>query len=207
MSVLQQIASASAQKSQTANEQLAQKIVAGNDKAAVKELVLHLTNKQKAITHDCIKVLYETGAEKPALIQEYADDFLNLLQSKDNRMQWGAMTAIDTITTLQPEKVFKKLKDIIAVAKAGSVITRDHCVGILIKLAALPKYKGVALKYLLEELNTAPTNQLPMYAEQLLPVVTGADTEAFKKLLSARLHEIEKESKQKRVAKVIGKLK
>lgn len=207
MSVLQQIASASGQKTQTANTQLAQKIVANNDREAIKELVVNLQNKQKAIAHDCIKVLYEAGTEKPALLEPYIDEFLSLLQSKDNRMQWGAMTAIDTITALQPAPVFKNLKAIIAVAKSGSVITRDHCVAILVKLAAISKYKPIACNYLLEELNTAPTNQLPMYAEQILPVASGEYAAAFKKLLSLRLEEIEKESKQKRVVKVIAKLK
>src|SRR5690349_22821742 len=46
---------------------------------------------------DSIKVLYEIGTEKPALIAKHSQVFTKLLQSKNNRMQWGAMAALDAV--------------------------------------------------------------------------------------------------------------
>jgi hypothetical protein len=116
------------------------------------------------------------------------------------------MTALHTITSEKPEAVYNVLPTIIAVAEKGSVITNDHCVGILIKLAAIKKYADDAFALLLERLKISPTNQLPMYAENALPVVNEANKSVFIKTLTARLDEIEKETKRARVEKVIKKL-
>lgn len=53
---------------------------------------------------------------------------------------------------------------------------------------------------------TCPTNQLPMYAENAIPIVNAANRGAFVRVLASRLDEIEKESKRSRVQKVIKKV-
>jgi len=116
------------------------------------------------------------------------------------------MTALHTITNEKPEAVYNALPTIIAVADKGSVITNDHCVGILIKLAAVKKYAEDAFQLLLERLKICPTNQLPMYAENALPVIDEKNKAVFIKTLTARLNEIEKETKRARVENVIKKL-
>lgn len=79
-------------------------------------------------------MIYEIGVIKPKLLVDFTDELVGLLDDKNNRLQWGTMTALDTITNENPKAIYKALKKIIAVADKGSVITNDHCVGILIKL-------------------------------------------------------------------------
>jgi hypothetical protein len=206
MSVIDKLASSLNRRDETPNQELAAAIAGGNDKKAVQELVDNLSHKNKEIQSDCIKVLYEIGTLKPALIANHVNSFIELLGNKNNRLQWGAMTALHAITNEKPDAVYNALPTIIAVADKGSVITNDHCVGILIKLAAIKKYADDAFQLLLERLKISPTNQLPMYAENAVPVIDETNKAIFIKTLTARLGEIEKETKRARVEKVIKKL-
>ncbi|MBO9199749.1 MULTISPECIES: hypothetical protein [Niastella] len=206
MSVISKLASSLNRRDEAPNKELAAEIAGKNDKKAIAELIDNLSNKNKDIQSDCIKVLYEIGTDKPALISIHINSFIELLSSKNNRLQWGAMTALNAITTEQPEAVYKALPTIIMVADKGSVITNDHCVGILIKLAGIKKFTEDAFDLLIERLKISSTNQLPMYAESALPVINNKNKVLFIKTLTARLPEIEKETKRVRIEKVIKKL-
>ncbi len=206
MTILNQLASALKRRDEVPNQELAKKIIAYNDRKAVKELIENLKNKSKDIHNDCIKVLYEIGEQQPALIADYAPEFVTLLEHKNNRLQWGAMIALDTITLLNPAILYKALTKIIASAEKGSVITTDHAVNILIKLCSLKEYAGNAFPLLIEQLLKSPTNQLPMYAEWALPIINASNKALFVKTLTSRLDEIEKESKRIRLEKVIKKV-
>jgi len=205
MSVLPQLASSQKRKDEEPNIKLAEVIVASNNKAAIKELIHCLHHKNKGIRHDCIKVLYEIGNRKPVLIAAYAEKFLELLTSTDNRMAWGAMAALDAIALEKPQVLYKKIKQIEASALKGSVITRDHAVGIFIKLCSIGSYAEEMFNLLLLQLNTCPVNQLPMYAERSLPVLTGKQKVAFAEALHRRIPELEKKSQEARLRKVIKK--
>src|SRR6187200_898886 len=98
MSIIPQLAHSLRRRDEVPNQELARKIVAENDKKAVRELVMCLHHRVKDIQHDCIKVLYEIGRIKPAMVTAFLPEFLALLSSRNNRMQWGAMSAIDSIT-------------------------------------------------------------------------------------------------------------
>jgi hypothetical protein len=100
----------------------------------VKELVDNISNKNKGIQADCTKTLYEIGAEQPPFIKEYVNDFIGLLQSKNNRMVWGGMIALSCITNEKSATVYEALPMLVDAANNGSVITRDNLVSILIKL-------------------------------------------------------------------------
>lgn len=205
MSVLDQLASSLQRRDEVPNQELAAKIAAANNKAAVQELVDNLQHKNKLVQHDCIKVLYETGERKPALISPFIPVFVALLSHKNNRLQWGGMAALDAIATAKPELIYEVLPAIVASSDNGSVITKDHCISILIKLGALPAYKEDAFTLLIEQLMKAAPNQLPMYAENSLPLIDADNKGLFIKILTARIPDIEKETKQKRVEKVIQK--
>lgn len=122
-------------------------------------------------------------------------------------MQWGAMIALGTIVLENPKALYDSLPVILDVADAGSVITKDNAVRILVGLGSLPKYNKKVFPLLIEQLVSSPTNQLPMYAEMTLPVINKENKEVFVKTLSSRLKEIEKDSKRIRVEKVIAKYK
>jgi hypothetical protein len=206
MSVIDKLASSLNFRGTEPNITLAKEIAEQDNREAVKELVDNLANKNKNIQSDCIKTLYEIGYIKPGLIAGYAKVFIALLDNKNNRLQWGAMTALDMITAENPKLIYEALGKIIAVADKGSVITRDHCVGILTKLCAVKQYSPDAFILLAEQLKSCPTNQLPMYAEHAMPVIAKENKNAFIKLLQSRLEEMDKESKRKRIEKVIRKL-
>lgn len=206
MTIIDQLATSLNRRDEIPNQELAKQIAKNNDKKAVKELIDNLRNKNKDIQNDCIKVIYEIGAVKPNLVADFSKELIELLDNKNNRLQWGAMIALDTITNEIPKTIYKALGKIIDVADKGSVITNDHCVGILIKLCGRKEYAENAFSLLNERLKISPTNQLPMYAENALPIINEKNKATFIKTLSSRLVDIEKDTKRIRVEKVIKKL-
>lgn len=206
MSIIDQLAFSLGRRDEIPNQELAARISKAGDIKAVAELVEHLDHKKKDIRHDCIKVLYEIAYLTPALIAPYADKFVKLLDDKNNRMVWGAMTALDEIAAVNPSGIYQHLGKILKVADAGSVITKDHAVAILTKLAKEKVYAEEALTLLLDHFKTSLTNQLPKYAEDALPVIPAGRKKDFIQVLQSRLDDIDKDSKRKRVEKVIQKL-
>jgi hypothetical protein len=206
MSVIDRLATSLGRRDEVPNQELAKEIAAKKDKGAVQELVRSLSAKNKDIQNDCIKVLYEIGAIVPSLIVPYTQEFISLLQHKNNRLQWGAMTALSCIAPKDPEAIYAALPLIMAAANKGSVITKDNAVNILISLCTTKQYAGDAFSLLIEQLLASPTNQLPMYAEKALPVINDENKEAFIETLRSRLDDVEQESKRKRIEKVMRKL-
>lgn len=206
MSVIPKLASSLGRRDEVPNQELALHIVTAGDTAAVRELVEHLSHKNKDIQGDCIKVLYEIGERKPELIAPHVQAFVDLLVHKNNRLQWGAMAALDSLTPVAAKPVFAALDRILAAADKGSVITKDHAVNILIRLTEMAPYRSSAFPLLLEQLLTCPPNQLPMYAERSLSAIPAGDRVRFKEVLQTRLPDLDKESKRKRVEKVLKKL-
>lgn len=206
MDIIPKLATSLNRRDEVPNQELAAEIVKCRDLAAIKELVDNLSNKNKGIRNDCIKVLYEIGYVEPKLIANHTAAFVALLTSKDNRLQWGAMYALSCVVKAKPADIFAALPKMIDAADRGSVITRDGCVNILISLSALDKYAPEVLPLLLKQILTCPTNQLPMYAERAMPIVNATNRERFIQVLSSRLGEIEKESGRKRIDKVLKKI-
>ncbi|OBZ19545.1 hypothetical protein A8L34_03090 [Bacillus sp. FJAT-27264] len=193
-------------KDEGPNQELAKNIADREDKGAVKELVDNLNNSDKNIQSDCIKVLYEIGVIKPFLVVEYSKELLSLFDHKNNRLVWGAMTALDVITLENPATIYESLAKIVETADKGSVITKDHAVNILIKLCSVEQYVDNAFSLLIEQLKKCPTNQLPMYAENAMSIINDKNKDVFIKTLISRLDEIEKDTKRKRVEKLIKRL-
>ena len=207
MTIISKLASSLGRRDEVPNQELARQIVKSkNPKADVKELVDNLANRDKRIQGDCIKVLYEIGAERPALIADYLKEFLNLLESRNNRLAWGAMTALDYIASIDPARIHKHLGKIMMASDNGSVITKDHAIGILIKLAGEKRFSKNALALLLDQFRSCATNQLPMYAENACSIIPDQSKESFIKVLTSRLDDLERESGRRRVSKVIAKL-
>ncbi len=206
MGVIDKLATSLNRRDETPNQELAQSIADHADKIAVKELVDNLTNRDKNMQSDCIKVLYEIGDRKPTLISNHVKEFLALLESKNNRLVWRAITALDTITLEDPETIYSGLPAIVRATNSGSVIARDHAVSILTKMITIRKYEKPAFRLLIEQLKTCPTNQLPMYAENAMRIVNNDNRKMFVNTLSSRVKSIEKLSKRRRVEHVIKKL-
>ncbi|GHM99124.1 hypothetical protein WSM22_06140 [Cytophagales bacterium WSM2-2] len=205
MSIISKLASSLNRRDEVPNQKLAKDIASKNDKAAIIELVENLGNKSKDIQNDCIKVLYEVGVIKPKIIADHTKIFAELLDHKNNRLQWGAMTALHAIVAENPDVIYKSISKIIDAANKGSVITKDYAVNILIELCKIKTYSDKAFSLLNEQFLTSPTNQLPMYAEKAILVINDKNKKVFVKTLTSRLDDIEKDTKRKRVEKVIKK--
>ncbi|MCB0600897.1 MAG: hypothetical protein KDC28_06705 [Saprospiraceae bacterium] len=186
------------------NIALARQLAAAEDAIAIERLAQLLHHKKADIRSDAIKVLYEIGELKPHLLQPHLSLFLEILSEKNNRLQWGAMTALRTLTPDNPEMIYANLPAILVAAGQGSVITRDQAVMILIVLAGIEKFHQDAMALILEQLTAAPENQLPMYAERCMPVLQKADYQEFIQVLAIRLPGMESVTKKKRVEKVIS---
>jgi len=207
VTVLDKLATALNRRDEVPNQELARLIVNKRDAAAVRELVENLNNKNKGIQSDCIKVLYEIGAANPKLIARYYEEFGRLLESKHNRLVWGAMMALDSIAAEEPKRIYGMLSKILRVAdSSGSVIARDHAVGILVKLGTLKPYKRDCVPLLIEQLLSCPNNQFAMYVEMSVPVIDADNRKRFQQAIEARMPKLERESQQKRVAKILKKL-
>lgn len=202
----QRLASQQGTKDTEANVVLAETLVKNGDGESIRHLAELLRNGKAPIKSDAIKVLYEIGKVAPERIQDHLKVFLDLLQSKNNRLQWGSLTAIAAISKVVPEKVFPYSSKIMEVAESGSVITRDQAVAVFTTLSATPKYQVDAFQWLMKLLLKSPVNQLPMYAENVLPIVPKDSMNTFRVLLEVRLEEIAQESKRKRILRVLKNL-
>lgn len=201
--IFAQLSSSMGQRDASANIRLATSLASVQDKLSIRLLIEGLKHKNKLIQHDCLKVLYEIGAINPDLVSEYLAVFLGLLTHKDNRMQWGGMSALQSIVISVPDKMYKSLPIILNAAKKGSVITKDGAVQVLINLASTKKYYAASVDLLLEQLMSSLPNQTPMYAERILPLINKSNADRFSKVIQSRIKDMEKESQRSRLEKIV----
>jgi hypothetical protein len=205
VSVLSRLASALGRNDERPNVELAEALVANPDKPAIAELVSALSTSPMAVRKDAIKVLYELGERRPELLDGHADAFFKALDSRDNRMVWGGLSALAAIATTQAGTVATRLPEILAAADKSSVIAKDKAMSILAQLAAAG-FSETALPVLLDRLESAAPNQFPMYAEIAAPVVDAAHKARLTAILQARQAGIPQPAKRARVEKVLRKL-
>ena len=191
MSAVNRIAFFQNRRDEILNQELAKELAANKDKAGIREIAEHLWDKDKNIQADCIKVLYETGYLEPALIADYAEDFVKLLKSKNNRLVWGGMIALGTIGDLKADVIFAHLAEIQKAMEAGSVITMDNGVWVLARAASKnEKYRKAIFPYLLEHLKTCRPKEVPQHSEKTLPAVNASNAAAFIKVLEKRMEDL-----------------
>ena len=206
MSVLNELASVQGVRSDMPNQKLAKKLAESNNTKAMEELVANLTSNEKAIQSDCIKVLYEIGYIKPTLIAEYVNDFIKLLNSRNNRLVWGAMIALSTIAVIKPKEIYKEQEAIKAVIEKGSVITVDAGIKTLSGVAASNyKYNTELFPYLIELLQSCRPKSVAQYAESISVAVTDQNKMEFKEAVNAR-KDILNPSQLKRIEKLLKQL-
>lgn len=203
MNVISQLASSLGKRNEVPNKRLAAKIVKAGDKTAVRELSVALRNSPYALQTDILKVLEEVGKESPRLLIPYAKLLFPFLAAKQNRLIWASMAALDTVAGEQPDLFYSHLPDIMKAIDSGSVITTDHGVNILCKLASVRKYSETAIPLILEQLLSAPVNQFPSYVEKAVPVITEKYRNQFLKIIDERFHEMNTDAKKARLRKVI----
>jgi hypothetical protein len=200
------LASALGRRDEAPNIALARALAGSDDVAGVAALAAALGTAPRPIRHDAIKALYELGALRPDLIRPHAGAFLALLEGSDNRMVWGAMSALDALAAHDPGLVAAHLPEILAAAERGSVIAKDKAVSMLATLAALPGVAPGAWAALLAMVRGAAVNQTAMYAEAALRAAPINDPAALAEVVRTRREAIAAPAKRARLDKVLRKL-
>lgn len=193
-------------RDEKANILLAQSIASKNDTKAVEELATLVIGKNKPLAADAIKILYEAGELKPALIKPNVDTFLKLLSSKDNRIRWGAMTALSAISKEFAESLINSIPAMLDTSALWTVISRDHFMRILNNIGKTQKGKKVAGPLMIEQLYISPTNQFPRYAEQTAEVVTGTTIAELITIIKSRKDVMEYPAKAKKLQTLVKQL-
>jgi hypothetical protein len=191
MSVLNRLASSLGRRDEIPNQELARDLAAKKDKTGIREIAENLWNKDKNIQADCIKILYEVGYLEPKLITAYAEDFVKLLRSKNNRLVWGGMTALAEVAKANPDAVFKHLDAVKKAKETGSVITVDNAIATLAYTAAgNEKYNKAIFPYLLNHLSGCRPKEVPQHVEKTLPAVNSSNKVDFIKVLEKRIEDL-----------------
>jgi hypothetical protein len=205
LDVLDRIASRQGSRDDAPNQDLARALAADADVAGIGRIAENLRNEDESVKSDCIKVLYEIGYISPGLIAAFADEFLNLIMGKNNRMVWGGMIALGTIAHLRADKIYGRLPIIRKVMAKGSVITVDNGVKILATVAgAKPEYCDVIFPYLVEHLRSCRQKEVPQHAEKVLAAVNGRNWRDFVEIVESRMKEAT-DGQRKRLKKVMDK--
>jgi hypothetical protein len=209
MSVLHRIAYFQNRRDEIPNQELAKELVQGQNADGIQEITENLWNKDKNVQNDCIKVLYEIGYLKPELIAEYVADFIKLLSSKNNRLNWGAMIALSTIASLRAAEIFGELDRILAVMKVGSVITIDNGIKTLAIIASLSdQYNQSIFPFLIAHLKTCKPREIPQHVEKTMAAVNFRNKDEFLTVLNERQSDLtaSQMARIKRIYKEIAKL-
>ena len=203
MSVINQLACSLGRRDQVPNRELARQLAETEDLQGIAEIADNLWNKDTAIQADCLKVLYEIGYLKPELIAPYAADFVKLLKNRNNRLVWGAMIAIATISRVAAATLYQHIESIQKAMDSGSVITRDAGVWALSDIAAAnPAYRGEIIPYLLEHLRTCRPKDVPQHAERVVVAVESEQKADFLQVIEKRMKDLSA-PQQKRLKSVI----
>ncbi len=203
MSVLQRIAYFQNRRDEVPNQELAQELAAQKDRKGIREIASNLWNENQAVQSDCLKVLYEIGYLRPELVAPYADDFLKLLHSRNNRLVWGAMIALSTVADVTADAIYPHVEEIKQVMDQGSVITQDNGVRVLALVAARNAAYGTEIfPTLLHHLETCRPKDVPQHAEKTAAAVNARNKKQFMAVLEKRLVDLTG-SQAARVKKVI----
>jgi hypothetical protein len=208
MSVLSQIAYFQNRRDEAPNQELARDLAETRDRAGIGEIAQNLWHQNPNVQSDCVKVLYELGYLKPELIADYVDDFLKLLQSRNNRLVWGSMLALSTIAELKAQEIYPHYEEIKAAMEKGSVITVDNGVKTLALIAARHEpYSQEIWPYLLQHLATCRPKDVPQHAEKILVAVKAGNKHEFIMVLEHRMADMTRPQamRLKRVLKEVEK--
>ncbi len=191
MSALERTAHAQNRRDEVPNLELARDLATARDREGICEIAENLWNRNKSIQADCIKVLYEIGYIDPSLIAEYAEEFIKLLHSRNNRMVRGSMIALGTVAGLKPQVVLAHLDEITRAMETGSVITADNGMQVLARAASKDeKCSREILPYVLEHLRTCRAQSLPQHAEKSLIAINTGNKARFINILDRRTNEL-----------------
>jgi len=191
MTALDKIAYFQNRRDETPNKELAAELVRNHDLPGIQEIAENLWNEDDHIQKDCLVVLYWVGYQQPELIAQYAEDFLQLLESRDNRLVWSGMIALSTVAHLRADLLYEHIDEIRRAMRKGSVITVDNTVKTLAIVASTsPERRQAIFPELLQHLTTCRPQSVAQHAEHTLVAVDASNREAFVRVLEKRLDDL-----------------
>ena len=174
------------------NVELAKELASTGDKEAIKEIAEGLYHKNKRVQSNCLKVLYEIAYREPVLVTKYSNDFLSLLDSKNNRMVWGSMIALDAMGEINPLPILLNIEKIMTAIDKGSVITKLRGLSAMAKALYVDKtYNQKYFKYLLNHAMTCRPSEVAPILESIFPTIdTRENSDAFSWVMDKRLESL-----------------
>jgi hypothetical protein len=204
--MIEKLAYSLGRNDEKANIDLALELIKSKNRKGIKEIIEGLNHKTEQIANDCIKVLYEIGEKEPALVSDYVDVFIKLLNSRNNRLVWGAMTALSKITPLKPQEVFNSLDTVIKAYEKGSVITVDSSITVFACLAkAGSKYEKIIFPIIIKHLSECRPKEVGQHSERAFICVSKNNADVFKKILLKRRDSLT-DPQKKRVDKLLKRI-
>jgi hypothetical protein len=205
MTVIDKLSSSLGRKDEGPNKKLAEQLLKKKDKKSIEEIASTLTNTDPKIQKDCLSVFEYIGDASPNLISKYVDVLLDLTQSTQNSLVWGAMIALARMTNICAKEIFERIDEIIKATDAGSVITKDNGIKIMAKVSAANKgYEKKLYPLLLNYLKKCRPKSVAQFAESISETVNDSNQNEFVKVLEKRISSLNK-SQQTRVSKVLKK--
>lgn len=202
---IEMLASSMQRNDEQPNIDLAQMLAKDDNAEGVKEIVSGLKMKQ-ATANDCIKVLYETGERKPVLIAPYANAFLELMYSKNNRLVWGAMTALASIADIAADEIFAQIGRVIYAYENGSVITVDNSITVFARVcASKEEYESKLFPLLIKHLSVCRPKEVAQHAERASVCVKINNRDEFISVLEKRKPTLT-QAQIKRIDKLISRI-
>jgi hypothetical protein len=203
MSVLNRIAFYQGRRDEVPNQELARELAAAGDAEGIREIAGNLWSTDRNVQSDCLKVLYEIGYISPELIADYVGDFLKLLTNRNNRLVWGSMIALATISKIKARDIWACMDDVLLAVEEGSLITVVWGVKALAGVASVShEYREMIFPILIKQLQSCIPRDVPMHAESILPAVDGGNRAEFLSALESRRSELTS-SQAGRLRKVI----
>jgi hypothetical protein len=191
MSVLSKISYFQNRRNEVPNKELAKTLAETENKAGIAELVANLKHKNKSVQSDCLGVLYHVGYVKPHLIVDYFEDFLALLNSKNNRLVWGGMIALSTIADLKSKEICANLNTVKHAIGNGTLITVVWGVKTMAKVASSSKScKSDIVPILLSQLKNCIPRDVAMHFENSLAAIDDENKALFLRIIDDRKKEM-----------------
>jgi len=206
MSAIQKIAYYQGIRSEVPNQVLARELFNTRDVSGIQEIVNGLDQKEQSVCSDCLKVLYEIGYLDPTLIAPHVNRFLTLVNSKDNRMVWGAFIALATVASLKSDEISIQIPTLIEVFNKGSVITVVWGMRLFASLAAASSHHArILIPIMLHTLKTCLPRDIPTHAESMLPCISLDERDLVLEVLRSRFPQMSP-AQAARCKKVVRKI-
>jgi hypothetical protein len=190
LSVLEKIAYYRNRRDEVPNKELAKELAETKNLIGIDKIAKNLWHKNKSVSSDCLKVLYEIGYINPDLISEYVNEFLKLLKSKINRMVWGAMIALATIAERKAAEIWANINDVTNAVENGTLITVVWGIKTLARVASTNKeYNEYIFPFLIDHLKKSTPRDLLLHSESILPAVNSENKKEVMAVLDSRKSE------------------